>query len=85
MAAPDRTSALRGCALPATVIHGLDDPLLPIAHGRALAAALPAARFYEIEGMGHDLPPALHERLAALVAESVARAEGPRSPPSRTL
>lgn len=77
MAAPDRTSALRACALPATVIHGMADPLLPPAHGRALAAALPAAQLHEIEGMGHDLPPDLHQRLAALVAGTVARARRP--------
>lgn len=71
MAAPDRTSALQACALPATVIHGIDDPLLPIAHGRALAAALPGARLHAIAGMGHDLPPELHEHLAALVAATV--------------
>jgi pimeloyl-ACP methyl ester carboxylesterase len=74
MAAPDRTSALRGCTLPASVIHGTDDPLLPLAHGRALAAALPGAQLHEMAGMGHDLPPDLHERLAELVAESVDRA-----------
>ena len=76
MAAPDRTAALGGCRMPATVIHGRDDPLLPLAHGQALARALPQARLQVIEGMGHDLPPALHALLAGHVADTVARAAG---------
>ena len=43
--------------LPVLVVHGTADPLFPVAHGRALAAAIPGARLLEIEGMGHQLPP----------------------------
>lgn len=76
MAASDRTAALAGCRMPAAVIHGRDDPLLPLAHGEALARVLPLARFHAIDGMGHDLPPALQASLAGQVAETVARAPG---------
>lgn len=76
MAAPDRTASLAVCRVPATVIHGRADPLLPLAHGQALAHALPQARLQVIEGMGHDLPPALHALLAGHVADTVARAAG---------
>jgi pimeloyl-ACP methyl ester carboxylesterase len=43
--------------LPTLVVHGTEDPLFPPEHGRALAAALPGARFVELEGVGHELPP----------------------------
>jgi pimeloyl-ACP methyl ester carboxylesterase len=43
--------------LPVLVVHGTDDPLFPVEHGRALAAAIPGARLLELEGMGHQLPP----------------------------
>ncbi|WP_428333355.1 hypothetical protein [Novosphingobium sp.] len=35
------------------------DPLVPVAGGRAVAAAIPGARLVEIPGMGHDLPEAV--------------------------
>ena len=51
--------ALRDLAgLPVLVVHGTADPLFPVEHGRALAAAIPGARLLELEGMGHELPPA---------------------------
>jgi pimeloyl-ACP methyl ester carboxylesterase len=53
---PDDLSALAG--LPTLVVHGTADPLFPVEHGRALAAAIPGARLLEVEGMGHQLPPA---------------------------
>lgn len=48
-------SALAGVAI--LVLHGSADPLFPIAHGAALAEAIPGARFIELPGMGHQLPP----------------------------
>jgi pimeloyl-ACP methyl ester carboxylesterase len=43
-------------AVPTLVIHGDDDPFLQLAHGQALAAAIPGARLLVIEAMGHELP-----------------------------
>jgi pimeloyl-ACP methyl ester carboxylesterase len=54
-AGPDDLSAI---SVPALVVHGSADPLFPLEHGRALAAAIPGARLLEIAGMGHQLPPA---------------------------
>ena len=42
--------------VPLTVLHGRLDPLFPIEHGRALARAVPGARFVELPG-GHGLGP----------------------------
>jgi pimeloyl-ACP methyl ester carboxylesterase len=42
---------------PTLVLHGTEDPLLPIAHGEALAAEIPGARLLRLEGMGHQFPP----------------------------
>jgi pimeloyl-ACP methyl ester carboxylesterase len=53
---PDDLSLLAG--VPALVVHGGADPVFPVEHGRALAAAIPGARLLEIPGMGHQLPPA---------------------------
>lgn len=63
LAAPDRRPALRTLHVPTLVIHGSDDPLVPIEAGRDTAAAVPGARLLEIPGMGHDLPDAVHAAL----------------------
>ena len=42
-------------AAPFLVIHGTDDPLLPYAHGVALAGAVSAARLVAVDGGGHEL------------------------------
>jgi pimeloyl-ACP methyl ester carboxylesterase len=55
-AAPDRAPALRRLRMPALVIHGEDDPLVPVDNGRQTAAALPGARELIIPSMGHNLP-----------------------------
>lgn len=52
----DRTEGLRRVRVPALVIHGTGDPLVPVECGRATAAAIPGAELLLIEGMGHDLP-----------------------------
>jgi pimeloyl-ACP methyl ester carboxylesterase len=67
-AAPDRTAALGQLRMPTLVIHGEDDPLVPVANGRQTAAALPGARVMIIPAMGHNLPPRVWpEVLDALV------------------
>jgi pimeloyl-ACP methyl ester carboxylesterase len=66
-AAPDRTPLLRQLAMPTLVIHGAADPLVPLACGADVAACVPGARLEVIEGMGHDLPAQLIERLLALI------------------
>jgi pimeloyl-ACP methyl ester carboxylesterase len=49
------------------VIHGEKDPLIPLAHGEDLAAAIPGARLHVIRGAGHTFPrPAWPELVAAI-------------------
>jgi pimeloyl-ACP methyl ester carboxylesterase len=57
MAQEDRKSALASVTVPTLVIHGSDDPLVPLACGQDTAEAIPGAELLVIEGMGHDLPP----------------------------
>ncbi len=57
---PPPTVALDAIAVPTLVVHGSDDPLFPIEHGRALAAAIPGARLVELAGVGHQQPPPRH-------------------------
>jgi len=63
-----RRERLGNVDMPALVIHGLEDPLVPVECGKATAAAIPGARSLWIEGMGHDLPREVWPRIVAAVA-----------------
>ena len=56
IASGDRTRALRMLRIPTLVIHGVDDPLIPVICGKETAKAIPDSRLMLIPGMGHDLP-----------------------------
>lgn len=43
--------------VPTLVVHGSADPLFPLPHGEALAAAIPGARLLVLDGVGHEVPP----------------------------
>jgi pimeloyl-ACP methyl ester carboxylesterase len=74
MADGDRTPLLARISAPVCVIHGQADPLVPVAAAHHLVQHLRDARSDFIPGMGHDLPLALLPRLAAGIADNVARA-----------
>jgi len=76
LAAPSRVADLRKIDTPTLVIHGDADPLIPVECGLDTARAIPGARTAIIEGMGHDLPVALTERLARLIAQHARTGEG---------
>lgn len=69
---PDRTRALSRLNLPALVIHGNKDPMVHLSGGKATAAAIPGADLLILDGMGHDLPPALFDTLIEAIG-TVAR------------
>jgi pimeloyl-ACP methyl ester carboxylesterase len=70
LASGSRREALRGLDVPALVIHGDSDPLVPVEGGRDTAEAIPGAVLEIVEGMGHDLPrgawPRIHDAVEAL-------------------
>ncbi len=67
LADSSRAAALAALAVPTLVVHGKNDPLVPFACGEDTARRIPGARLVGIEGMGHDLPPGVVERLLALL------------------
>jgi pimeloyl-ACP methyl ester carboxylesterase len=52
----NRKPKLASVSVPTLVIHGTDDPLVPVEGGKDTAEAVPEAELKIIEGMGHDLP-----------------------------
>jgi pimeloyl-ACP methyl ester carboxylesterase len=67
-----RTARLRGIRVPTLVIHGADDPLIPLAAGVHTAQSIPGARLEVIPGMGHNLPDELAPTIVELVRSFVA-------------
>lgn len=52
----NRRPALASVSVPTLVVHGADDPLVPVECGKNTAAAIPGAELMIIDGMGHDIP-----------------------------
>jgi pimeloyl-ACP methyl ester carboxylesterase len=70
---PDRSQRLHGLRVPALVIHGLADKMVHVSGGRATAAAIPGAELLLVDGLGHDLPPALFETFVEAIDRTAAR------------
>ena len=68
---------------PTVVLHGSADPMVRPRNGRAVAAAIPGARFVVV-GMGHDLPEPVWAPIVEALRENFARATNHFSPPRRT-
>jgi pimeloyl-ACP methyl ester carboxylesterase len=69
----ERQAPLSRVTAPTLVIHGTDDPLLPLPHGQALAALIPGARFEAVPGMGHGLfSPGIPAQVARLILDHTA-------------
>lgn len=70
----DRTALLARIQLPTHIVHGADDPLIPVAAAHQLQRHIANATLEIIPGMGHDFPAPLMPRLAAGIATNAARA-----------
>lgn len=53
---PNRVPALASVEVPTLVVHGTDDPLVPLEGGMDTAKAIPGAQLMLIDGMGHNMP-----------------------------
>ena len=71
--APDASAvelgdALRRLTVPTLVLHGEDDPLLPVECGRDVAALVPGAKIETFPGWGHDVPEQMVPRLIGSIS-----------------
>lgn len=74
MASGSRTRVLKNVKAPTLVIHGEDDPLIPVAAAYDLARRIEGARMELIPGMGHDMPTELLPKLSGMILDHARRA-----------
>ncbi|TAG00726.1 MAG: alpha/beta fold hydrolase [Betaproteobacteria bacterium] len=74
MASGDRSDELRAITAPTLVLHGREDPLVPLKNGEDTAAKIKGAKFEVIDGMGHDLAPGVVTELMKRVMPFLASA-----------
>lgn len=61
---------------PTLVIHGTEDPILPLEHGMILAETIPNAKKFIMEGVGHEMPEQLMKEIIAEMIKLFEQAKG---------
>ncbi len=77
--AGDRTEVVKTISAKTLVLHGVDDTLLSLPHGKHTAEVIPRAEFVAFEGMGHNLPEAVLPKLLERMKEHIDGVEGDAS------
>jgi len=72
----NRKEALANVKAPSLVIHGKEDPLVPVEGGIDTATAIGHAQLELIDGMGHDMPRPIWPRLIDAIHQVATRANG---------
>ena len=65
----DRLGEIRA---PTLVIHGDEDPILPLDHGQAIAAGIDGAELLVMEGVGHEIPDQVLDRVIPAILQITA-------------
>ncbi len=66
----NRVPKLGSIKVPTLVIHGGDDPLVPVEGGKETAESIPGAELLIIEGMGHSLPVEIWPQVVDAIAKN---------------
>ena len=80
---PDRSRRLHSLRVPTLVIHGMSDKMVHVSGGRATSRSVPGSELLLIPGMGHDVPPELHETFVEAIRRNADRAGGRSGPQAR--
>ena len=64
-----RTGDPAAITAPTLVLHGGDDPLLPVANGRRLGELVARARYVELPGVGHLVPWEAPEKVSSAMRD----------------
>jgi len=70
LATKNRVPKLGSIKVPTVVIHGGDDPLVPVEGGKETAEYISGSELIIIEGMGHSLPPEAWPQIVDAIAKN---------------
>ena len=70
-ASPNRASSLRNINQPTLIIHGTEDPLIPVDHGIYLYNNIPNATKLILEGVGHEIPDELLGEIIPVIGSHI--------------
>lgn len=68
MVSGPRVDLLKTVKVPTLVLHGDDDPLLPVECGRDVASLVPGAKIETFPGWGHDVPEQMVPKLIGSIS-----------------
>jgi pimeloyl-ACP methyl ester carboxylesterase len=68
MVSGPRVDLLKTVKVPTLVLHGEDDPLLPVECGRDVASLVPGAKIETFPGWGHDVPEQMVPKLVGSIS-----------------
>lgn len=71
------TRALGDLDVPTLVVHGDEDPLFPLEHGRALSGLIPGATLLVLTRAGHELPRSAWDTFVPAVLDHTAGTAAP--------
>ncbi|MHA2398577.1 MAG: alpha/beta fold hydrolase [Promethearchaeota archaeon] len=74
MRSGNRKSHLSSIKVPTLIIHGTDDPVIPVEGGKDTHEAIPGSKLLIIEGMGHSFPQETWRQISAAIAENASKA-----------
>jgi pimeloyl-ACP methyl ester carboxylesterase len=80
LASGSRVDLLKTITAPTLVVHGADDPLVPVEAGKDTAKHVPGAALKIVPGMGHDLAPGLVPILVEAIADHCLAADRQSEP-----
>ncbi len=72
----DWTGRMAEIRCPVLVVHGDEDPILPLANGREIAAGIATAELCILPGTGHEIPPDVIPGLARRIADHAQGRDG---------
>ena len=77
--ADSRVPKLADIIAPTLVIHGAEDPLVPVACAEDVRNSIPGADMLVIRGMAHDMPDEVVPQIADAVVQLAQRVAVPRT------
>ena len=78
-ASDNRLDELAKIDIPTLVIHGTEDPLIPIDHGKKTHSLINNSKFISLEGVGHEFVKEQYEFIASEIYNHIRSVKGEKN------